>query len=86
MSTWQSNEPDAPSGKVFSLNPMTGRTPTITNAGNTTMLTRAELDHPSCPSCYRPTSGGYCASCVTGGHALRHRTHPDRQADVEGVA
>jgi hypothetical protein len=42
----------------------------------TAVLSKAELDQPSCPACYRPgLVRGYCARCEESGAARRHRSH-----------
>ena len=75
---WTSESRDVVSGAAFSLRPRLGPA-VLTELGNTPMLTRAELDHRSCPACYRPTFvDGYCRGCVESGAALRHRSHRHR--------
>jgi predicted amidophosphoribosyltransferase len=45
-----------------------------------TVLSRADLDQPACPSCYRPLRvASYCSRCEESGAAARHRDHPHRR-------
>jgi hypothetical protein len=46
-----------------------------------TVLSRADLEQPACPACYRPTHvEAYCSRCEESGAASRHRDHPHRGA------
>jgi hypothetical protein len=55
-------------------------TDTHTTSMGVGVLSRADLERPSCPSCFRPgLEPGYCASCETSGAALRHLQNRARQ-------
>jgi hypothetical protein len=43
------------------------------------VLSRADLEQPSCPACYRPgMNAGYCRNCVDTGSATRHEINRRR--------
>ena len=67
---------DKPGGKAFRIIRMP--TPSHYIGGGQPVLTRADLEHASCPACYRPMlepAPPYCPKCVASGADERHRAN-----------